>query len=516
MKEVFDMNDKEFIRVSAKTGIGITELLDSIVERIPPPTVQPEEPLKAMIFDSQFVGGKGYRCSVFVTDGDLKKGQDVQLYTSDIICPVKEVGTFSPEPTECEELQAGQVGYALVNPKRLEDVRYLVGDLVDIICPVKEVGTFSPEPTECEELQAGQVGYALVNPKRLEDVRYLVGDTMFHTDTKRESIDAHSRVKSPQPMVFAGVFTDQLSELSSLASAIDKLCLNDSSVLVAKDSNHALGQGWRLGFLGVLHMEIFMQRLEQEFGASPVVTLPSVPYKVKLKYDKHIKENHGQDILDIQSPLKLPNHMHVAAYYEPFVQATIISPMHYLDTILELVSMRRSKGENVSSITDTRYMVTCKMPLAEVITDFNDALKRATSGLASFDYEDSGFEEADLVRIDFLVNKVLIEEFSMICHRDLMRTKSKHMIDKLVENIPKQQFEIKVQAVISDTSTVVAKGRLQAYRKDVFRKLHGAIGNERRSAMLKAQVEGKKKLRMVGNIQIPKTVFVEVFRTVSK
>jgi len=465
MKEVFDMQDKDFIRCSAKMGIGINELLNAIVERIPPPQVQPDEPLKAMIFDSQYVGGKGYRCSVMVSDGRVQKGDDVQLYTSDLKCPVREVGTFAPEPQQCDQLEAGQVGYALIYPKHLEDVRYLIGD------------------------------------------------TMFHSDTKRDSLDAHAKVKRPQPMVFAGVFTDQLSELPNLSSAIDKLCLNDSSVLVAKDSNHALGQGWRLGFLGVLHMEIFMQRLEQEFGASPVVTLPSVPYRVKLRYEKHIKEHHGNEIIDIQSPLKLPHHYHVAAYYEPFVQATIISPMEYLETILNLVSMRRCKSEDVSSITETRYMITCKMPLAEIITDFNDALKKATSGLASFDYEDAGFEEADLVRIDFLVNKVMIDEFSMICHRDVMRERSRHMIEKLVENIPKQQFEIKVQAVINDTCTVVAKGRLQAYRKDVFRKLHGSIGNERRAALLKSQVEGKKKLRMLGNIQIPKTVFVEVFRT---
>ena len=231
---------------------------------------------------------------------------------------------------------------------------------------------------------------------------------------------------------------------------------------------------------GVLHMEIFMQRLEQEFGATPVITLPSVPYRAKLKYAKQMKEHGGAEVVEVRSPLELPPPHHVDQYFEPFIQATIITPFSHLENVLNLVSTRRSKGENVSVISDTRYMVVCRMPLSEVITDFNDSLKKFTSGfwlshvqvqsfelsfctgfsrsgLASFDYEDSGFEEADLARVDFKLNKEVVDEFSIICHRDVMKAKCRQMVDRLVEHVPKKQFEIRIQAVVHNTSEVVAK-----------------------------------------------------------
>jgi len=313
-------------------------------------------------------------------------------------------------------------------------------------------------------------------------------------------------IEPAKPMVYAGVYPFNPAELKELKVALEKLCLNDSSVSMVMESSLALGQGWRLGFLGVLHMEVFTQRLEQEFNAQVVVTAPSVPYKIFLKNEKGSKKLTGQEML-VSNPSEWRDKMDVAEYQEPMVLGTIISPAEYLSSILEICHDRRGEQRSIENIDQTRLNIQFLFPLNEVVTNFFDELKSVTSGYASFDYEDAGYQKSDLYKLNVLLNGQEIHELSTICHATKLRQKAKAVVYKLQEELPRQQFNISIQAAIS--GKIMARSDLKAVRKDVTAKCYGG-DISRKMKLLKNQAEGKKRMKKFGNIEINKDTFIKI------
>ena len=313
-------------------------------------------------------------------------------------------------------------------------------------------------------------------------------------------------IEPAKPMVFAGVYPFNPGQLKELGVAIEKLCVNDNSVSYIKESSVALGQGWRLGFLGVLHMEVFTQRLEQEFNAQVIVTAPSVPYKIRLKNIDGSKKLKGQEHL-VSNPSEWVDKSHAANYEEPMVMGTIISPAEYLSNILELCHERRGEQRSIENIDQTRLNIQFLFPLNEIVTNFFDELKSVTSGYASFDYEEAGYQISDLHKMDVLLNGQLIHELSTISHASKLRTRAKMVVFKLKNELPRQQFSISIQAAVN--GKILARDDLKALRKDVTAKCYGGdIG--RKMKLLKNQAEGKKRMKKFGNIEISKDTFIKI------
>ncbi|XP_056456979.1 translation factor Guf1, mitochondrial [Gadus chalcogrammus] len=459
IEKVFDIPREECIRISAKLGTNVDRVLQEVVERVPAPTASKDDVFKALVFDSGFDHYRGVVANVAVFGGRVRKGDRI-------------ASAFLGKSYE-----------------------------------VQELGLLRPHEQPTDGLYAGQVGYMVAGMKDVKEAQ--IGDTLYH---QQHPVDALPGFKPAKAMVFAGMYPMDQSEYTGLRSAIDKLTLNDSSVTVQKDSSMALGAGWRLGFLGLLHMEVFNQRLEQEYNANVVVTAPTVPYKARLSSARLIKE-HGSEEITIVNPAQFPERSVVSEYLEPMVVGTILTPDTFTGQIMSLCLNRRATQENMLYIDEHRVMMKYIFPLNEIVVDFYDLLKSLSSGYASFDYENAGYQAADLIKMDILLNGKSVEELTMIVHRQRAYSMGKAMCERLKGSIPRQMFEIAVQAAIG--SKVIARETIKPFRKNVLAKCYGG-DITRKLKLLKRQAEGKKKMRRIGNIDVPKDAFINVLKRTDK
>ena len=435
--------------VSAKLGIGITEVLEYIAKNVPPPVGDPDAPLKAIIFDSQYDSYKGVIVLVRVFDGLIKPGSLVKMMATEAEFEVVETGFLHPLGLRpCPQLSAGQVGYFTASIKNVKDTQ--VGDTVTSL----ENPTGTPLP-----------GYRKV-----------------------------------QSMVFSGVYPSDRSKYPELRDALDKLKLNDASLSFEAENSVALGFGFRCGFLGLLHMEVIQERLEREFNLDLITTAPSVVYKVK--------KTNGE-VLTIDNPLHYPNPGEIEYAEEPFVNATILTPTEYVGGIMELCQERRGTFKDMRYIDATRAELHYDLPLNEIIYDFFDALKSRTRGYASLDYEISEYRKSNLVKLDMLLNGDVIDALSFIVHTDKAYARGRRIAEKLKENIPRQMFEVPVQASIG--SKVIARETVKALRKDVLAKCYGG-DITRKKKLLEKQKEGKKRMRNLGSVEVSQEAFMAVLK----
>lgn len=447
MTHLFDFKKDEIIKASAKSGIGITDILDAVIERIPAPESSTNKDLKALLFDSWFNDYKGVICLIAVKDGVIKKGDKITLAQSGQSYEVLEIGLMYPNETSMDALYAGQVGY--------------------VVCGMKNV------------LEAR------------------VGDTIYHT---KRPVEPFAGFKPAKPMVFAGIFPVENEEFDLLKDSIEKLTLTDASVKVEKKNSTALGLGFRCGFLGLLHMDVFKQRLEQEYNLSVIITAPSVLYKVKL--------TNGETI-DIENPSDFPEPQRIEAIYEPIIDATIILPSQYLGTVLKLCHDKRGTQKGLEYLSEERIILKYRLPLNEVATDFYDQLKSVTSGYASLDYEEAGYQESDLVKMDILLNGDPVDALSVIVYRDNAYYIGRDLVEKLKKVIPRQLFQIAIQAAIG--AKIVARETISQLRKDVIAKCYGGDITRKRK-LLDKQKEGKKKMKAVGGVKIPQEAFLTILK----
>lgn len=453
IQNLYPVSDEEILKISAKLGTGVSDVLKAVVKRIPPPPADPMKPLKALVYDSWFDKFKGIICNIAVKDGVLLKGEKVTFHHAQKHFEIQEVGILYPEQTPTNMLLSGQVGYVTANVK-------------------SSTGT-------------------------------LVGDTMYH---KSEPVEPLPGFRPAKAMVFAGIYPIDQSQYAKLRESITKLTFNDSSVTVTQDSSAALGPGWCIGFLGLLHMDVFKQRLEQEFDANIIITAPNIPYKVKIFGAKNIKHYKGEEIT-ILNPSKLPEQIIISHYYEPMVRATLIYPDMYIGDIQALITERRGNTENQTYLDNSRVIHKVIFPLNEILIDFFDALKSVTKGYASFDYEDHGYEETSLSKVSFTINDAEVEEMTLLCHTSKAVTLCRKICARLQEAVPRQQFRVQIKGQVNQKH--VCTEIVKPFRKDVTQKLYGGDVT-RRNKLLAKQVEGKKKLRSLGNIQVPKDVFIKV------
>jgi len=454
LQNLFDIEPKDVLLASGKLGIGVKEILDAVVERVPPiKTDGPHGNTRAFLFDSWFDQYQGAINLIQVVDGVLR--------LKNIVVSNK---------TGCEYT-------------------------------IKTLGLLTPERLPQTALYPGQIGYFTCNMRSTKEA--IIGDTFSLKDKPTESL---IEIDPAKPMVFAGVYPFNPSEHPALKRSIEKLVLNDASVTVNMESSPVLGLGWRLGFLGILHMEVFRQRLENEFDADVVVTTPSVPYKVVIKGESNIKKL-GKEIV-ISNPADwITERSCVERYMEPTVLGTIITPTDYFSSILELCNDRRAEQKNIENIDQTRLNMQFVFPLGEIATNFYDDLKSLTSGYASFDYEDYGYQESDLVRLDVALNGENCQELSSIVHSSKVRVKGKQIVFNLKQEVPRQQFNIAIQAKVG--SKIVAREDLKALKKDVTAKCYGG-DISRKMKLLKHQAEGKKRMKRIGNVEVSKETFIKV------
>ncbi|XP_065839699.1 translation factor GUF1 homolog, mitochondrial-like [Oscarella lobularis] len=448
MTNLFQFEKEEILKVSAKTGEGVSKVLEAIVANLPSPPSDVAKPLKALLFDSWFDQYKGVICLIAVINGKVAE--------DDLLTSAGTGKTYT----------------------------------------VTKVGIMQPNEKRTGTLFAGQVGYVVVGMRNVEEAQ--IGDTFFRHGSPVEPLPGFKKAK---PMVFASLFPDDQSGYLSLRSAIDKLTLNDSSVSVHGDSSIALGQGFRLGFLGLLHMDVFRQRLEQEFDESVIITAPTVPFKAIMK-------KTGAEV-EILSPSTFPDGHLVSEYREPTVIGSLIFPDDYMGKMITLCTSRRGRQLSVSYIDDTRVMMTYALPLSEIILDFYDQLKSFSSGYASFDYEESGYQSAELVKLDILLNGRPVDALASIVHKDKAYKTGKELCVQLKNVVPRQLYEVAIQAAIQ--GKVIARETIRALRKDVTAKLYGGDVT-RKMKLLKRQVEGKKKLKMIGNVELPKEAFLAIIK----
>ncbi|MBQ9989055.1 MAG: translation elongation factor 4 [Clostridia bacterium] len=434
--------------ISAKTGLNVGDVLEQIVSIVPPPEGDTEAPLKALIFDSYYDNYKGAVSIVRVLDGQCAAGTRIRMMGSGKEFDVTEVGYFSPDLVACEKLQAGEVGYIVASIKNVADTR--------------------------------------------------VGDTI--TDARRPTEEALPGYKTATPMVFCGIYPADRSEHSDLREALEKLQLNDASISFEPETSQALGSGYRCGFLGLLHMEIIQERLEREFDLDLVTTAPSVIYRIYL--------TDGTEIY-LDNPTNLPPVTEIEVMEEPMVKATIITPETYTGTIMELCQQKRGVFLDMQYLDSGRVTIHYKLPLNEIVYDFFDALKSRSRGYASFDYELAGYEASDLVKLDILLNGDVCDALSIIVHRERAYARGRSIAEKLREAIPRQQFEIPIQAAIG--GKIIARETVRAVRKDVLAKCYGG-DITRKKKLLEKQKEGKKRMRQIGSVELPSEAFLAVLK----
>jgi len=446
LEDVIGLEGEPAILASAKSGAGVPEILERIVQEIPPPRGGAEEPLRALIFDSHYDSYRGVIAYVRVKEGRIRRGMPIRLMGSGKEFEVSDIGVFRPAPVAVEELSAGEVGFIAAGIKNVRDCR--------------------------------------------------VGDTV--TDARNPAEEPLPGYRPAKPMVYCGLYPVETNEFDRLRDALEKLSLNDAALSFEPESSVALGFGFRCGFLGLLHMEIIQERLEREYGLELITTAPSVVYRVT--------KTNGEE-LEIQNPTDLPPAGEIEAMSEPYVLATVMLPKEFVGPVMELCQDRRGTFRNMEYISAQRVMLTYDMPLAEIIYDFFDRLKSSTRGYASLDYDFKGFREADLVRVDILVAGEPLDALSFIVHRDRAYHRAKGLVERLRQLIPRQLFEIPVQAAIGQR--VIARETIKALRKNVLAKCYGGDVTRKRK-LLEKQKEGKKRMKQVGNVEIPQEAFMAV------
>src|SRR5690554_97042 len=435
--------------VSAKTGQGVDELFETIVKYIPPPKGDVNAPLRALIFDSHYDPYRGVIVHFRVFDGVIREGQEIKLFNTDAVHTVEELGVFKMGLVRTPQLSAGNVGYLIAGIKTIQDIR--------------------------------------------------VGDTV--TDEKAPCKSPLPGFKEVKPVVFSSIYPVDSNDYEELQDAIDRLKLNDASLVYEKDSSAALGFGFRCGFLGMLHLEVVQERIEREFDLSIVFTSPSVRYIVHMKDGEELK---------IDNPLSFPNPMHVESTDEPYIQAEIITPATFVGNVMNLCMEKRGIQTAMNYLDEKRVELIYEMPLAEVLFEFYDRLKSVSRGYASFDYHVIGYRKTDLVRLDILVNGEPVDALSQLVFKDNARYRAKHACDRLKEEIPRQMFKIPIQGAIG--GTIIARETISAFRKDVTAKCYGGDISRKRK-LLEKQKEGKKRMKMVGNVEIPQQAFLAVLKT---
>ena len=434
--------------ISAKTGLNVEQVLAAIVDMVPPPKGEINRPLKALIFDSVYDNYKGALSYVRVVDGIVKPGMRIRYMATGNEFEVTEVGVFSPSLQPIDALEAGEVGYISASIKNVRETK--------------------------------------------------VGDTI--TDAQNPAAEPLPGYKQANPMVFCGIYPADGADYENLKDALDKLLLNDASLSYEPETSMALGFGFRCGFLGMLHMEIIQERLEREFDLDLVTTSPSVIYKV-------VKTN-GEELM-IDNPTNLPPAAEIAYMEEPMVRATIMSPSEYVGTIMELCQEKRGVFEDMKYIEEGRVNIFYELPLNEIIYDFFDQLKSRSRGYASFDYELKEYARSELVKLDFLLNGDMCDALSTIVHKDKAYSKGRAVAEKLQEVIPRQQFEIPIQAAIG--GKIIARETVRAVRKDVLAKCYGG-DITRKKKLLEKQKEGKKRMRQIGTVSLPSEAFMSVLK----
>ena len=462
LQQVFGFNEDEILFVSAKDGTGAKEILDAVVARIPAPRGFPQDPLRALVFDSEYNQYKGIIGHIKVADGSISKNQRIKVMSSSRVAEVMEVGVFDPFPTPVDTLYSGQVGYVATGFKDLRE------------CGVGDTFTDNAEPAA-------------------------------------EPLPGYSPLKS---MVFAGLYPSDGEEYNKLRTALEKLQLNDASLTMEPENSTALGFGFRCGFLGLMHLEIVQERLEREYDLDLVITAPGVGYQVVL--------TDGETIL-IDNPSNLPSPNEVREIHEPMLDATIVAPEKHVGSIMELMHSRRTEFKRMDYIqgmaagahgdagdaSSTRVVMEYTMPLVELLAGFFDQLKSKTQGYASLDYTFTGYQRAPLVKVDILVNHYPVEALSMIAHREAAESLGRSVVSGLKKAIPRQQFEVPLQAAIG--SRVIARETVKALRKDVLAKCYGGDITRKRK-LLEKQKEGKKRMKMVGRVEIPQEAFLTLLK----
>ncbi|MGI6765162.1 MAG: translation elongation factor 4 [Anaerovoracaceae bacterium] len=448
IEEVLGIDASEAPLISAKEGTNIEEVLEGVIRHIPGPGGDPEGKLKALIFDSYYDNYRGVVIYTRVFDGEIKEGDLIRLMSTNKKYEVTEVGVFAPGPTPVKRLRAGEVGYICAGIKQVADAR--VGDTI----------TLDNDPAD-----APLPGY-----------------------------------KKMQSMVYCGIYPAEGEKYESVREALEKLQLNDAAFMFEPETSTALGFGFRCGFLGLLHMEIIVERLEREFDLSIITTSPSVTYKVVTK--------DGRELM-IQNPSNLPPQNEIDHIEEPLVKADIMIPKEYVGSIMEICQERRGVMTHMEYITENRVALHYEMPLNEVIYDFFDALKSKTKGYGSLDYEMLRYEKSNLVKMDILLNKELVDAFSMIVHESKAYSRGRYVCEKLKELIPMHQFEIPIQAAIGQK--VIARETVKAYRKDVIAKCYGG-DISRKKKLLEKQKEGKRRMRQFGRVEVPQEAFTAVLK----
>jgi len=447
LEKLFDFKPEDMIRASAKSGIGIKEILDAIVTDIPAAPGDINKPLRAMLFDSWFDEYQGVICLIALHDGVIKKGDSITLAHEGLNYEVLEVGLMYPEPMATGALYPGQVGFLVTGMKSVREAR--------------------------------------------------IGDTICHA---RQNVVPFPGFKKAKPMVFAGIYPMDSEEFEPLRDAIEKLTLNDASVTVEKKSSAALGLGFRCGFLGLLHMDVFTQRLQQEYNLSVIATAPSVLYKVKLQ---------NGELLSLENPSDFPDPSKIAEIYEPIIRGTIITPTEYLGNMISLCEQKRGVQKDLTYIDEQRVILKYELPLNEVATDFYDQLKSLSSGYASFDYEEAEYMPSDLVKMDILLNGKPVDALSCIVHREKSYHVGREFAERLKEAIPRQLYEVVIQAAIG--AKIIARERVAPLRKDVTAKCYGGDISRKRK-LLEKQKAGKKRMKQVGSVEVPQEAFLSLLK----
>ena len=446
LMDTFGFSKDEIILTSAKTGVGIKELVEAIIKRIPAPKGDIKSPLQGLIFDSIYDSYKGVIILTRIKNGELKKGDKIKLMSTDAIYDVTEVGVYTPSVKEKDKLVCGEVGYLWGSIKSINDVR--------------------------------------------------IGDTITLMDNPAK--DMLPGYKKISQVVFAGLYPTETSRYNDLRDALEKLKLNDASLSFEPETSHALGFGFRCGFLGLLHMEIVEERIEREFNIPLIATSPSVVYEVKLT---------NGEIIRIDSPQKMPDKTNISSVSEPYIKTNIFTPAEYIGPIMELCQNKRGNYINLEYIDAKRVIIHYELPLSEVVYDFFDKLKSSTKGYASFDYELIGYKESNLVKMDILINGEIVDALTTIVHKDFAYQRGKVVVENLKKLIPRQMFVVPIQAALG--SKIIARSDIKALRKDVLAKCYGGDVS-RKKKLLEKQKEGKKRMKQLGTVMIPQDAFLAV------
>ena len=449
IEDILAIEATDALQVSAKSGLGVEEVLEEVVRRFPPPTPAADQLARALVFDSKYDAFRGVVVYMRLFSGTLKAGDRVLVMSTSQTYEIKEVGIFTPEMTKAKQLEEGAVGYVIANIK------------------------------DASEIQ--------------------IGDTL--TQAKNPAADPLPGFKEIHPMVFSGIYPVETSDYEKLGASMDKLQLNDASFSFQSESSIALGFGFRCGFLGLLHMEIIMERLRREFNLDIISSYPNVVYRV-FKQDG--------EMVEVDNPMYLPEPTHIDRIEEPMILATIITPTDFMGEMMQLIMDRRGEISKTDSIDGTRVMLTTRMPLNEVLIDFYDRLKTISRGYASMDYEYADYQVGELVKMDIMIHGEVVDAFSSIVHRSKAEFRGRQMCKSLLDVIPRQAFSVALQAAVN--GKIIARETIRAYRKDVTAKCYGGDISRKRK-LLEKQKEGKKKLKKIGKVNIPQEAFIAVLKT---